>query len=134
MALLDKARAAMPAKPAPLAKAAASAPSVSRQAAGALPLPPAPVLPAMRRDVPNYTRTQSDLSQPAAWRFDRFFFFFFPLSLPPVTAQVASTACSGSDVTEDRVDVKTSKAASAPKGGKVSLSVSKVHVLELNLC
>ncbi|XP_056463774.1 cytoskeleton-associated protein 5-A-like isoform X2 [Gadus chalcogrammus] len=68
VALLDKARAAMPAKPAPLAKAAAGAPSVSRQAA--------------------------------------------------VTAQVASTACSGSDVTEDRVDVKTSKAASAPKGGK----------------
>ncbi|CAL8404824.1 unnamed protein product [Boreogadus saida] len=69
VALLDKARAAMPAKPAPLAKAAASAPSVSRQAA--------------------------------------------------VAAQVASTACSGSDVTEDnRVDVKTSKAASAPKGGK----------------
>uniref|UniRef100_A0A8C5C053 Cytoskeleton-associated protein 5-like n=1 Tax=Gadus morhua TaxID=8049 RepID=A0A8C5C053_GADMO len=65
VALLDKARAAMPAKPAPLAKAAASASSVSRQAAGALPLPPAPVLPAMRRDVPNYTRTQSDLSQPA---------------------------------------------------------------------
>ncbi|XP_059928012.1 cytoskeleton-associated protein 5-like isoform X2 [Gadus macrocephalus] len=68
VALLEKARAAMPAKPAPLAKAAAGAPSVSRQAA--------------------------------------------------VAAQVASTACSGSDVTEDRVDVKTSKAASAPKGGK----------------
>ncbi|CAL8379153.1 unnamed protein product [Arctogadus glacialis] len=68
VALLDKARAAMPAKPAPLAKAAASAPSVSRQAA--------------------------------------------------VAAQVASTACAGSDVTEDGVDVKTSKAAAAPKGGK----------------
>ncbi|CAL8245486.1 unnamed protein product [Lota lota] len=40
------------------------------------------------------------------------------------STEVASTACSNSEIIEDKVDAKNTKAA--PKGGKVSLSVSKV--------
>ncbi|CAL8351661.1 unnamed protein product [Merluccius merluccius] len=75
-ALLDKARAAQPAKP----KAPASAAAAAAAAAAA---------------------------KPAA-----------------VSTEVASTACSNSEIIEDRIDAKNTKAASAPKGGK-SATVGK---------
>ena len=52
---------------------------------------------------------------------------FLHFSMPPVSTEVASTACSNSEIIEDKIDAKNTKAASAPKGGKVSFSVSKVH-------
>ena len=132
MALLDKARAAMPAKPAPLAKAAASAPAASRPAVGVLPLPPLPVC--QQSDGTRQITPRPKVICPGRQLggLTVLYFYYLPVyfSLPPASTAAASAACSSHDVTEDRVDAKNSKATSAPKGGKVSWSVSNVHVLQ----